>query len=213
MVSNNHTPDGPRKEFLLRMYDQLFNEINTHILVVWQSIGVLVSTIAVYALVEKSILNIDIANSIIVLICGWLLAHVIDAGYWYNRNLAIISNIEKLFLTEGDLRDVHYYFGKHRPDNKMLTHLLIQMIFSNVILFFVIGIQIFNRLIPALQNKTFTSLMLLPLLLFIALCVILARENILNNEKYQEFLINSPGIPINTDGINYGKGHGFRKNH
>ena len=45
-----------RKEFLLKMYDQMFNDINTHILVVWQSVGVVVGAFAVFALVEKNII-------------------------------------------------------------------------------------------------------------------------------------------------------------
>jgi hypothetical protein len=50
-----------RKEFLLKMYDQMFNDINTHTLVVWQSVGVVVGAFAVCALVEKNIIPMDYA--------------------------------------------------------------------------------------------------------------------------------------------------------
>ena len=63
-----------RKEFLLRMYDQLWNNINRHILVVWQSVGVLVGTFAIFSLVEKKIISIDIASTLIILISSWLIA-------------------------------------------------------------------------------------------------------------------------------------------
>src|ERR1017187_5429083 len=119
-------PHQKRPEFLIEMYKQMLNDINTHILVVWQSVGVLVGTFAVFALVEKNILTIDGASSLVVLISAWLLAHLYDASYWYNRNLVIIANIERQFLSQSDLRDIHYYFGEHRATNKMLTHLRIQ---------------------------------------------------------------------------------------
>jgi len=82
--------DEERKEFLCRMYDQMFNDINTHILVVWQSAGVLVAAFAVLALVEKAIIPMDVATALLVLIAAWLLAHLEDASYWYNRNLVLL---------------------------------------------------------------------------------------------------------------------------
>jgi hypothetical protein len=115
-----------RKGFLLRMYDQMFNDIDTHILVVWQSVGVVVGAFAVFALVEKNIIPIDYACSLMVMLSAWLIAHLYDASYWYNRNLVIIANIERQFLTASDLKDIHYYFGKHRAKSAMLTHLKIQ---------------------------------------------------------------------------------------
>src|SRR5690348_7244971 len=64
-----------RRELLLHMYDQMFNDIDRHILVVWQSIGVLIGAFAVFALTEKQIITIDIATSLVLLLCGWLIAH------------------------------------------------------------------------------------------------------------------------------------------
>src|SRR5829696_2585314 len=55
-----------------------------------------------------------------------LIAHVYDAGYWYNRNLVIIANIERQFLRPEDQRNIHFYFGSHRANNKMMMHLRIQ---------------------------------------------------------------------------------------
>ena len=94
-----------REEFLVEMYKQMFNDINRHIMVVWQSVGVLISAFAIFALVEKNVISSDIATSIIILLCAWLYAHLVDSGYWYNRNLAIIANIERQFLKKEDLRD------------------------------------------------------------------------------------------------------------
>jgi hypothetical protein len=47
-----------RKKLLLKMYDQMFNDINSHGIVVWQSIGVVVGAFAIFALVEKNIVTI-----------------------------------------------------------------------------------------------------------------------------------------------------------
>ena len=115
--------EDPRERLLLQMYDQMFNDINRHIMVVWQSVGVLVGAFAIFALTEKQVVTVDVAASLIVLIAGWSLAHLYDAAYWYNRNLVIIANIERQFLRQSDLRDIHYYFGAHRPTNLMITHL------------------------------------------------------------------------------------------
>jgi hypothetical protein len=38
-------PHQKRPEFLIEMYKQMLNDINTHILVVWQSVGVLVGSV------------------------------------------------------------------------------------------------------------------------------------------------------------------------
>jgi hypothetical protein len=115
-----------RKEFLGKMYDQMFNDIDTHILVVWQSVGVVIGAFAVFALVEKNIIPIDFACSLMILLSAWLIANLYDASYWYNRNLAIIANIERQFLKSADLKEIHYYFGQHRKKSAMFTHLKIQ---------------------------------------------------------------------------------------
>ena len=116
-----------REDLLLKMYDQMFNDINRHIMVVWQSVGVLVGAFAVFALVEKNVVPLDFAVCIVLLLALWLMAHLFDAAYWYNRNLVIIANIERQFLRKEDLKEIHYYFGSHRPKNKMIYHLRIQM--------------------------------------------------------------------------------------
>jgi hypothetical protein len=87
------TADDRRADFLIEMYKQMWTNINRHILVVWQSVSVLVGTLAAFALVEKKVISLDVACALVVLISAWLVAHTIDANYWFNRNLAIISNI------------------------------------------------------------------------------------------------------------------------
>ena len=141
-----------RKEFLVQMYNQMFNDINRHIMVVWQSIGVLIGAFAIFALVEKNIVSLDVAVALIVLLTAWLVAHLLDASYWYNRNLVIIANIERQFLTKDDLQKIHYYFGAHRPKNRMITHLKIQVALGAGLAVLVIGYHASIRVIPGLSS-------------------------------------------------------------
>jgi hypothetical protein len=202
-----------REELLLRMYDQLFNDINRHIMVVWQSIGVLIGAFAIFALVEKNILSLDLAAMIVLLLCAWLIAHLYDAAYWYNRNLVIIANIEKQFLNKDDLRDIHYYFGAHRPKNKMIEHLSIQMWLGLGLGLIILIYHFFERVGPGLTYSfsDFEFTRALPYILVLVSWRYLYLLKINCEEKYQEFLSNSPGKTVDTQSINYGAGHAHSK--
>lgn len=200
-----------REEFLLEMYRQMFNDINRHIMVVWQSVGVLVGAFAIFALVEKNVLSSDVATSIIILLCAWLYAHLVDSGYWYNRNLAIIANIERQFLKKEDLHDIQYYFGKHRPDNKMITHLRIQMAFGIGLSVLVLFYHFVTRVLPgfSLPFSTFDSLRAMPYVLSMAAFIYGTHIRNDRNQAYAEFIQNSPGVDVEAAEIKYGTGHGF----
>lgn len=199
-----------REEFLLKMYDQMFNDINRHIMVVWQSIGVLVGAFAIFALVEKKVISLDIATSIILLLSAWLVAHLFDASYWYNRNLAIIANIERQFLLESDLKDIHYYFGSHRKRNKMIEHLRIQFSLGAALGGLVLLYHFFDRVMPGLSAPicNFEPARSLPYIVVVVAVFYLRKLKVDAAEKYKEFIDNSPGIQVDTSGVNYGKGHG-----
>jgi len=206
-------PTGPRKELLLRMYDQLFNDINRHILVVWQSVGLVVGAFAVLALAEKQVITIDIATSLFVLLAAWLVAHLYDASYWYNRNLVMIANIEKLFLESDDLRRVHYYFGRHRPKNRMISHLRIQYVLAIGLSAIVMMFHFLTRVAPGFDSSLqyFDLQRALPYLTLLAAIIYLWRAKRGDDERYAEFLANSPGIDLPVpEGIRYSVGHGFR---
>lgn len=199
-----------RKEFLLHMYDQLFSDINTHILVVWQSIGVLTGTVVLFALVEKQILSHDVASGLVVLIAAWLVAHVYDASYWYNRNLAIISNIERQFMWSSDREIIHYYFGRHREDSKMLSHLRLQWWFGIVIGIGNLCIHAFQR-VPELLSTPLEIGMIVPFtipyLLLLGALVSLWKFRQRRILAYQAFKKNSPGAEVDTTGVQFGIGH------
>lgn len=202
-----------RDEVLLRMYDQLFNDINRHITIIWQSISVVVGAFAVFTLVEKKIISIDLASSIVILLVLWLIAHLYDAAYWYNRNLTMIANIERQFLKASDLKDIHYYFGKHRPVNSMLTHLKIQYALGVGLGTLVLIYHFYSRIVPGfkLPISNLDPIRGLPYALVIVAIIYLycLRKN--RNDSYKEFLKNSPGIEVDTKGVQYGVGHGHKK--
>lgn len=198
-----------REEFLIEVYRQMMSDINRHIMVVWQSVGVLVGAFAIFALVEKQVVSADIACSIIVLLCGWLWAHLIDAGYWYNRNLAIISNIERQFLNQSDLKEIHYYFGSHRKNNKMITHLRIQLALGLGLGMLVMIYHFTGRVIPGMSSgASFDVQRTIPYIFATAVLIYCLRLGRARNLAYAEFINNSPGIAVVTAGVSYGVGHG-----
>ena len=204
-----------REKLLLQMYDQMFNDINRHIMVVWQSVGVVVGAFAVLALVEKQVITLDVAAALIVLICGWLFAHLSDASYWYNRNLAIIANIERQFLVADDLKDIHYYFGAHRPKNRMIMHLQIQYLLGMGIAMIVLLFHAWTRVVPGFQLplawSNFDLMRCLPYLLVVACAIVVTLVHKNRRKSYEEFLTNSPGIKVNIAGVKYGVGHGHKE--
>jgi len=208
-LHKGNSPPAGRSEFLIHMYDQMFNDIDTHILVVWQSVGVLVGAFAIFALTEKQIITLDVATALIVLIAAWLVGHLYDASYWYNRNLVIIANIERQFLSQPDLRQVHYYFGAHRKKGSMIMHLRIQYALAVGIAFVVLLFHFFTRVTPgfAAPWSAFEPVRSLPYILLIVATVVLSWLKSNREAAYAEFLGNSPGKHIDTTGITFGVGH------
>lgn len=197
-----------RLDFLLAMYSQMMNDINRHIVVVWQSVGILFGAFAAFALVEKNIIPLDVAASLIVLLSSWVIAHVYDAGYWYNRNLVIIANIERQFLKPSDLREIHYYFGAHRRSGALITHLEIQLWLAVGVAALVLLVHFLTVVWPVWHGeKVGTGITYLP---WAATLVGLASWwwfRLKARRRYNNFLANSPGKKIDTTGIVHGAGH------
>ncbi|HBG62161.1 MAG: hypothetical protein A2Y03_00545 [Omnitrophica WOR_2 bacterium GWF2_38_59] len=204
-----------RDELLLKMYDQLFNDINRHIMVIWQSVSTIIGAFAIFALVEKDIIPIDVASGIIIVLIVWLIAHLYDAAYWYNRNLVIIANIERQFLKVSDLKDIHYYFGKHRPNNVMLTHLKIQYALGVGLLLIVVLYHLSLRVIPGLTEPltSFELIRATPYIILILSFFYLRYIRQKRKKAYSEFIENSPGQDVNvaSQDLKYGVGHGFKE--
>lgn len=202
-----------REEFLMKMYDQMFSDIDRRIEVTWQSATALVGGLAVVALAEKGVLPIDFGVAIVVLLVGWLLAILLDASYWYNRNLVIIANIERQFLQAADLRNVHYYFGAHRPKNRMITHLRIQSALGIALGSVILLYHFLSRILPGVlaSESTWDFQRAVPYVLAVVVGVFLGRLTKRNRLAYEEFIANSPGIKVETGEVKYGVGHGYRE--
>lgn len=200
-----------RHDFLLKMYDQMFNDIDRHYKIVWQTMSILIGAFAVFSFVEKNIITIDIACSIIILLGFWVIALIYDSNYWYNRNLAIISNIERQFLNHDDQKKIHYYFGEHRKFNSMQTTLKIQKIFSIIIITFFVYFHFIKSILPGFKFAfACDNIKLEKTLPYIALVIGFLIVNWLSKkrkEDYLEFIENSPGEFIDSKGIRFGNGH------
>jgi hypothetical protein len=124
----------PRESFLLEMYRQTSSHLNRHILLSWQSIGVVGGALAVFVLGDKSTDlasgKFDFAIAVAILLSAWSVAHVFDANNWFDRNIHIITNIERQFMHRSDLEEIHFYFEAHRKDRSkkaLIGHLMIQL--------------------------------------------------------------------------------------
>lgn len=199
-------PEKRRDEFLSKMYDQMWNNINRHILVVWQSVSVLVGAFAIFALVEKNVIPIDLASSLLVLISAWLIAHLLDANSWYNRNLAIIANIERQFLKPEDACHIHYYFSEHRKSWALLDQFQIQLGFGAGIYLLVIIYHFATRILPGIGQpaSNFQIARSLPYLISILSVIVLALLRRKQMKAYEVFLQKSPGLKVDMSKANCG---------
>lgn len=202
-----------RDELLLKMYETLNNEISRHITIVWQSVSVVIGAFTILSLVEKNIINMDVAIGIILLLIVWLFDHLIDAGYWYNRNLVIIANIERQFLKVTDLQEIHHYFGAHRDGNKMITHLRIQRNLGVGLAILVTCYHFFTRVYPgfSVSLDNFEPVRTIPYIV-ILLAIFYVPWKISNaNKKYKNFVKESPGKYIDDSSVTYGESHPAKK--
>lgn len=202
-----------RKDFLMKIYDQMFNDIDRHHKFVWENIGILIGAFAVFALTEKNLIPFDFAVAIIILISSWVIMQVYDSNYWYNRNLVIIANIERQFLTKEDLKHVHYYFGAHRPVNSVQTTLKIQIYFCWTIIVLFLVYHFITAVIPSfhfewnIQNVDLAKTIpyLVTLICFLGPIKWIKKKR---RDNYKEFLAESPGVHVDVKGTRFGDGHG-----
>jgi len=191
------------------MYVQMFDDIKVQFQIVWQGVAVVAGTFGLFALVQKDAIPLDVAVSIVVLIASWLIAHVAEASYWYNRNLVIIANIERQFLRREDLHDIHCYFGAHRKVGRMIYSLWIQFLFGCGIAFVVLYYHFTTRVYPGINEPWdhFEPIRSLPYVVTAIAAISLWRHRRYKNKGYLNFLRNSPGKSVDTQGIEYGIGH------
>jgi len=185
-----------RKEFLLSMYNQMWININRHILITWQPIALIITVIGLFALARNGIIEYSIIISIIMLICGWYIAHILDSSLWYNRNIVIISNIERQFLIDSDVKEIHCYFKKPHKDRKMINHFIIQAMLGIGIIgisFILYISELINNIQMVTKNSFNSFVNVLPFIVLIILAIILGWFYLNTNKKYIEFIKRSPG--------------------
>jgi len=189
-----------RDQFLIAMYKEMWGNINRHILVVWQSIGLLAGTFTLFALVGNNAISLDFATTIIVLTTAWVFAHLLDANHWYGRNLAIIVNIERQFLTAPDLRLIQPYFKEHRA-HSVLDHLAIQAYLSIGVWMTVMVYHFWHRVLPGigLPWSTFDPARASPYATSAISFVLLFRFWKKLQKRHSEFIKNAPGLPVTPE--------------
>jgi hypothetical protein len=199
-----------RTDFLKLMYEQMFRDIEQHYTVVWQSAATVFASFAIIALSEKQLIPLDLGIGIVLLLTIWFMLNIVECSYWYNRNLCIIANIERQFLIPSDLREVQYYFGAHRPANRMNSHLRNQGYLGLSLAALVLFYHFATRVLPGLGLpwSDFDPMRLAPYVVAVCGMAFVIHRRRLRNEAYEEFLKNSPGVEIDVSGIHYGRGHG-----
>ena len=182
-----------RKKLLIELYNQLWMSINTRLNLTWAAIGTLVSSFAIFALTEKNVISLDVATALIVLISGWFMAHVIDMSFSNNRNMVMISNIERQFLAVEDARLLYPYFLSHRKKNKMVRYLLIQFWLGIGLCTLVTGVQFIHNVLPVILGQTaFSSIeILIPYLALVVIVISLLRLKSGRDKEYAA-LIKTP---------------------
>lgn len=65
-----------KKEFLLHIFDKVWDDIGSTIKVIWQSIIILLYAIATIIFTKANIVPITTAYSIVIIAIIWILAHV-----------------------------------------------------------------------------------------------------------------------------------------
>lgn len=189
--------DDKRAEFLLETYRQTSTHLGRHISGVWQCVGVVGAALIVFAQEKDKPLN-DYACALVVLLCGWLAATTLDASNWFNRNLAIINNVERLFLNSADLKLVHPFFASHRPAGQHAQHFGIQLFLSGAVCLLVLLYHFTERVLPgfSLPWSSFQLSRALPYLLAPILLIGLVRLHRHYHKKDQEFQQKAPGISL-----------------
>lgn len=142
------SPD--EKDLLIAMYGEMWNNINRHVMIVWQSATAILGSLALFSLVEKNIIGLDMGTTLIIILIVWSLAHTYDAATWFNRNQAIISGIERELLGEELRKRLHPVIGKNRSPKKLITQMGIQQALGLALWVLLLGHHFLNRVAPGI---------------------------------------------------------------
>ena len=199
-----------RSEFLLAIYKELMADINRHIVVVWQMVGVVGAAVAGLVIAEKQGVPTAYAVILMLLVISWVIEHLHDSNFWYNRNLVMITNIERVFLTPNDVDLIHPYFAAHRKKGSFLTHLLVQRHYALAIAVLVMLYFLAESVLPSLQPGSPVDIGKLVALAAFVFLIFRDRQLLRRyDKKFDDYLKISPGISVPKQ-VDYGRTHGKR---
>lgn len=127
------TKKQAKREFLYNVYNQSFNNINRHITIVWQSVSVLVASFVSIIISEKYEIPIYLSYILLSIYITWMIAHLLDSNTWYRRNIHIVTNVERYFLSKKDKKRLHPFFTEHLKPDKIIDTFRIQIYFAYAI--------------------------------------------------------------------------------
>lgn len=134
----------PRQVFLLEMYKQCSAHLNRHVSSVWQCLAVIAGAAATVGF-DATKDGFDYVVAMALFACAWFAASSLDSNAWFNRNMTIISNIERCFLSKDDAKIVHPFFlDTHRHD-RLITHFRIQLLLAASIASVLLTFHAFQR--------------------------------------------------------------------
>lgn len=152
-VGTTATDEQPKSEarraFLLQMYTECSGHLDRHVSSVWECLAVLAAAVAAVTVDSEKVV-FDFAIAIAASVCVWFAASSIDASSWFNRNITIISNIERLFLERGDATLVHRYFLPPHRAPKMISHFRIHLALACLVGTLLILLHAHLRVLPVL---------------------------------------------------------------
>ena len=124
-----------RDQFLLHLYDQLWNSITRIEQGLWQFIGIYAGIFGAHLYIGKS--QPMLAVILTILAAFWGINIAINAGKWFERNRMLIINIEMQFLSEEDSRKImpsEYRQKKPRKFFTVLDRIHILVFFTSVMI-------------------------------------------------------------------------------
>lgn len=179
-----------RAEFLFRMYDKMWSNIDRHTAIVWQSIGAVVASLAVFSITDK--VGEDVAYATVIVMTGWLIANLLDSNAWCARNMHIINNLERQFLTPEDAKEISHFFTGRRT-YKLQPHLQTQMFLAGLILAGVTGAHFYKRIVIFVDPSGPRWLPYAALAVSLVYCIHLWFDY---SYSHQKLVDKSPGKPI-----------------
>lgn len=103
-IDENESEDdsSSRNEFLLRMYDQLWQSVQRVEGGIWSFVAAFAAIAVSFAAGFQGSVSIFYASIFSIIISFWGMNLSIVSSRWFNRNLIQISNVEKKFLSASD---------------------------------------------------------------------------------------------------------------